>query len=170
MHDEGVTRLIAETVAHRYSRRDVLRRAAALGLAAPAIGLALQASDAMAQTPGASPATAPGATNPLGVDPSAPLDVVIFKGGYGDDYAKFVNDQMYHKLYPDAKITYAGIQRLGEQLQPRFVNGTPPDVIDNSGAGNLDTAALIAEGQLADLKPLMEAASYDTEGKTFADT
>jgi N-acetylglucosamine transport system substrate-binding protein len=165
MHDEGVVRLIAETVAHRYSRRDVLRRAAALGLAVPAIGLALQASDAMAQTPAAS-----GATNPLGVDPSAPLDVVIFKGGYGDDYAKYVNDKMYHKLYPDAKITYAGIQRLGEQLQPRFVNGTPPDVIDNSGAGNLDTAALVAEGQLADLAPLMKAVSYDTEGKTFADT
>jgi N-acetylglucosamine transport system substrate-binding protein len=116
----------------------------------------------------ASPAA--GATNPLGVDPAAPLDVVIFKGGFGDNYAINVNENLYGKLYPDAQITYAGIQGLGAQLQPRFVGGNPPDVIDNSGAGNLDMAALIAEGQLADLAPLMGAVSYDTEGKTFAET
>ncbi|MGH2561364.1 MAG: N-acetylglucosamine/diacetylchitobiose ABC transporter substrate-binding protein [Thermomicrobiales bacterium] len=164
MHDEGVARLVAETVAHRYSRRDVLRRAAALGLAAPAIAIALEARTAMAG------AQTPANTNPLGVDPAAPLDVVIFKGGYGDDYAIYVKDQMYQKLYPESEITYAGIQRLGEQLQPRFVAGEPPDIIDNSGAGNLDTTALIAEGQLADLADLMAAPSYDTEGKTFAET
>lgn len=160
MHEEGVARLVAETVAHRYSRRDVMRRAAALGLSTPAIALAMQAHDAMAQD----------ASNPLGVDPAAPLDVVIFKGGYGDDYAIYVKDEMYQKLYPEAEITYAGIQRLGEQLQPRFVAGEPPDIIDNSGAGNLDTTALIAEGQLADLADLMAAPSYDTEGMTFAET
>jgi N-acetylglucosamine transport system substrate-binding protein len=43
-------------------------------------------------------------------------------------------------------------------------------VIDNSGAGNLDNTALIAEGQLADLADLMAAPSYDTEGVTFADS
>ena len=101
---------------------------------------------------------------------AAPLDVVIFKGGFGDDYAINVNENLYNKLYPSAQITYAGIQGLGAQLQPRFVDGSPPDVIDNSGAGNLDTAALVAEDQLADLADLMAAPSYDTEGKTFADT
>jgi N-acetylglucosamine transport system substrate-binding protein len=160
MHEKGLASLVAETVALRYSRRDVMRRAGALGLSAAAMGVALQASDAMAQEN----------TNPLGVDPGAPLDVVIFKGGYGDDYAKFVNESMYSRDFPDAEITYAGIQRLGEQLQPRFVAGEPPDVIDNSGAGNLDNAALVAEGQLADLADLMNAPSYDTEGKTFAET
>jgi N-acetylglucosamine transport system substrate-binding protein len=115
-------------------------------------------------------ALAQSADNPLGVDPAAPLDVVIFKGGFGDEYAINVNENLYGKLYPDAEITYAGIQRLGEQLQPRFVAGEPPDVIDNSGAGALDTAALVAEGQLADLADLMAAPSYDTEGKTFAET
>src|SRR6185503_15412336 len=62
------------------------------------------------------------------------------------------------------------IQGLGAQLQPRFIDGNPPDVIDNSGAGNLDTAALVAEGLLADLADLMTAPAYDTEGATFADT
>jgi N-acetylglucosamine transport system substrate-binding protein len=117
---------------------------------------------------GATPAA--GATNPLGVDPSAPIDVVVFKGGLGDTYAINVNENLYGKLYPDAQITYAGIQGLGAQLQPRFVDGSPPDVIDNSGAGNLDMGALISEGQLADLSDLMAAPAYDTEGAVFSDT
>ncbi len=54
--------------------------------------------------------------------------------------------------------------------QPRFVGGNPPDIIDNSGAGNLDTAALVAEGQLADFADLMSAPSFDTPGKTFKDS
>lgn len=109
-------------------------------------------------------------SNPLGVDPTAPLDVVIFKGGYSDEYAIFVNDNMFSRDFPDAEVTHSGIQRLGEQLQPRFVAGNPPDVIDNSGAGNLDMAALIVDGQLADLADLMAAPAYDTEGATFAET
>ena len=163
MTHDPLRRLIADEASGRYSRREILRRAAALGLSAPAVASLFA---------GAIPvrAFAHGADNPLGVDPNAPLDVVIFKGGYGDDYAINVNQNLYGKLYPDAKITYAGIQRLGEQLQPRFVAGNPPDVIDNSGAGNLDNAALVAEGQLADLADLMAAPSYDTEGKTFAET
>lgn len=180
MPQDQILQLIHDAESGEYSRRALLKRASALGLSFPA-ALALFAGvvplSALAQsgTPesGATPAamgTPSGATNPLGVDPSAPLDVVIFKGGYGDDYAVNVNTNLYGKLYPHAKITYAGIQRLGEQLQPRFVGGTPPDVIDNSGAGNLDTAALVADGQLADLGDLMSAVSYDTPGKTFAET
>src|SRR6185312_10943050 len=69
-----------------------------------------------------------------------------------------------------AKITYQGIVALGTALQPRFVAGNPPDAIDNSGDGNLDYGALVADGQLADLAPLMNAVSYDTPGKTFAET
>jgi N-acetylglucosamine transport system substrate-binding protein len=163
VNDRLIQRLIEDESSGRYSRRQILQRAAALGLSAPAVA-ALFAGVIPVQV------LAQDANNPLGVDPAAPLDIVIFKGGFGDDYAIYVNDNMYKKLYPDAQITYAGIQRLGEQLQPRFVAGSPPDVIDNSGAGHLDNAALVAEGQLADLADLLAAPSYDTEGKTFAET
>lgn len=109
------------------------------------------------------------AKNPLKVKEDAALDVVIFKGGYGDDYA--INaEKIYAAAFPKAKVGHQGIQRLQEQLQPRFVGGNPPDIIDNSGAGNLDTAALVAEGQLADLADLMSAPSFDTPGKTFKDS
>ncbi len=162
MTHDAIRQLIADEASGRYSRRQILQRAAALGLSAPAVA-ALFAGAIPVRT------YAQDADNPLGVDPAAPLDVVIFKGGFGDDYALYVNG-MYNDRFPDAQITYAGIQRLGEQLQPRFVAGAPPDVIDNSGAGNLDNAALVAEGQLADLAPLLAAPSLDTEGKTVGET
>jgi N-acetylglucosamine transport system substrate-binding protein len=166
---DQIQRLIHDANSGNYSRRQLLQRAAAMGLSfSAAVTLFTGAMPLSAYAQDASPAA--GATNPLGVDPAAPLDVVIFKGGFGDNYAINVNENLYGKLYPDAQITYAGIQGLGAQLQPRFVAGEPPDVIDNSGAGNLDMGALIAEGQLADLAPLMAAVSYDTEGATFAET
>jgi N-acetylglucosamine transport system substrate-binding protein len=162
MTHDLIQRLIDDEASGRYSRRQILQRAAAMGLSASAVAaLFAGAIPVRAQTPVAD--------NPLGVDPTAPLDVVIFKGGFGDDYALHVNE-MYTQRFPDAKITYAGIQRLGEQLQPRFVAGTPPDVIDNSGAGNLDNAALVAEGQLSDLADLLAAPSLDIEGMTVGET
>jgi N-acetylglucosamine transport system substrate-binding protein len=57
-----------------------------------------------------------------------------------------------------------------ESLQPRFIAGTPPDVIDNSGANMIPMADLIADEQLLDLAPLLAAESFDTPGKTFGDT
>jgi N-acetylglucosamine transport system substrate-binding protein len=159
--NKQVRDVVLSFVSMQANRRKFVGGAAALGAAA-AFGLGggmLRPTDAAAQN-----------ANPLGVDPTKPLDVVIFKGGYSDEYAIFVNDMMFARDFPDAEITYAGIQRLGEQLQPRFVAGNPPDVIDNSGAGNLDMAALVADGQLADLAPLMAAPSYDTPDTTFADT
>jgi N-acetylglucosamine transport system substrate-binding protein len=158
-----VRQLVADEASGRFSRREIMVRGAALGLSLPAMAALFAGVRPLS-------ALAQDTSNPFGVDPAAPLDVVIFKGGFGDDYAKYVNENMYAKLVPDVEITYAGIQRLGEQLQPRFVAGEPPDVIDNSGAGNLDTAALVAEGQLSDLGDLMAAPAYDTEGATFAET
>ncbi len=172
MQTDSIQQLMEDAREGSFDRRDLLKRAAALGLSFPA-AVALFAGarplSAFAQaTPDGS--TPVGATNPLGVDPAAPLDVVIFKGGFGDNYAINVNENLWPIQFPDSQITYQGIQRLGEQLQPRFVAGNPPDVIDNSGAGNLDNAALVADGQLADLADLMAAPSWDTEGKTFAET
>jgi len=153
-----IDQLFREVAEKGMSRRQLMQRAAVLGVSIPALSVA------MAQV-----AAAQGADNPLGVDPDAPLDVVIFKGGYGDDYA-IANNALYNKLYPNAKITYAGTQRLQEQYQARFVDGNPPDVMDNSGAGNFNNTTLVNEGQLTDLAPLMAAEAYGQPGVTFADS
>jgi N-acetylglucosamine transport system substrate-binding protein len=157
-----IDQLFREVAEKGMSRRQMIQRATVLGISASALTVAFvqKAHEAVAQ----------GADNPLGVDPAAPLDVVIFKGGYGDDYAINVNDNLYGQLYPDAEITYAGTQRLQEQYQARVVDGNPPDVMDNSGASNFNTTSLFNDGQLADLTDLMEAPAYGQDGVTFADS
>jgi N-acetylglucosamine transport system substrate-binding protein len=162
MSDRAVTRLIDEATRRHYSRRQILQRGVALGLSAPAIAYAISAVRPI-------PAFAQDTSNPLGVDPEAPLEVVIFDGGFGNEYAQNIN-RIYNELYPNAEIEYTATQALGPQYQPRFVAGNPPDVMDNSGADNLPIASLVAEGQLADLADLMAAPAYDTEGATFAET
>ncbi len=157
-----IDQLFREVAEKGMSRRQMIQRAAVLGISAQALTIAFVS--------GARNAVAQGGDNPLGVDPAAPLDIVIFKGGYGDDYAIFVKDEMYSRDFPDAQIEYIGTQRLQEQFQARVVDGNPPDVMDNSGAGNFNTTSLYNEGQLADLTDLMEAPAYGQDGVTFAES
>ncbi|ONI78175.1 carbohydrate ABC transporter, N-acetylglucosamine/diacetylchitobiose-binding protein [Kribbella sp. ALI-6-A] len=107
--------------------------------------------------------------NPFGVKEADPLDVVIFKGGYGDDYAK-AHEELYKKKFPAAEIKHAGITDITPQLQPRFNGGNPPDVIDNSGASLLPMSTLASTGQLADLTELFDAPSIDDPNKKVRDT
>ncbi len=157
-----IDKLFKEVGEKGMSRRQMIQRAGVLGISASALTLAFvqKSQEAVAQ----------GEDNPLGVDPSAPLDVVIFKGGYGDDYAINVNDNIYGALYPDAEISHTGTQRLMDEYQAQIVDGTPPDVMDNSGANMFDTVTLVQDGLLADLSDLMEAPAYGQEGVTFADS
>lgn len=108
-------------------------------------------------------------TNPFGVPTASPLDVVIFKGGFGDDYAK-VHEGMYTAKYPQARIGHQGIQKINEVLQPRFNAGNPPDVIDDSGASMIQLDTLLADGQLEDLTPLLDAPSLDDPNVPVRDT
>ncbi len=156
-----IDQLFREVADKGMSRRQMIQRAAVLGISASAFSVAI------AQV--AQVAAAQGVENPLGVDPAAPLDVVIFKGGYGDDYA-IANNERFSTLFPEAELTYAGTQRLQEQYQARFVDGNPPDVMDNSGAGNFNNTTLVTEGQLTDLAPLMAAEAFGQPGVAFADS
>lgn len=160
--NKKIDKLFREVAEKGLSRREMIQRAAVMGISASALTVAFvsKAHEAIAQ----------GAENPLGVDPSAPLDVVIFKGGYGDDYAINVNNEIWPRLYPDSTITYSGTQRLQEQYQSRLVEGNPPDVMDNSGAGNFNSTTLFNDGQLANLDDLMAAPAFGQEGVSFGDS
>jgi N-acetylglucosamine transport system substrate-binding protein len=147
--------------APQYSRRGVLGRAAALGLLA-APGALLSAGCAVGGGLSGDRAVGVPATrnNPLGVDPDASLEVVVFDGGFGDGYARDA-EQLYRGSHPGAVVRHTATQDIQPQLQPRFVGGDPPDLIDNSGAKQLDAAALAAAGQLIDLTALLDAPSVD---------
>jgi N-acetylglucosamine transport system substrate-binding protein len=149
------------SIPNEYSRRLFLRNAMMASLAAAGSGSLLAAC---ASGDGSQDASGSGADksakNPFGVKSGAALDVVIFKGGYGDDYAKF-HEGLYTKRFSGAAIKHAGITDIRQQLQPRFNSGNPPDVIDNSGAEQLPLSTLADTGQLTDLTQLFDAESLD---------
>ncbi|AZK97180.1 MULTISPECIES: N-acetylglucosamine/diacetylchitobiose ABC transporter substrate-binding protein [Streptomyces] len=109
------------------------------------------------------------AKNPLAVNESAPLDFVLFDGGFGQQYAKDAV-KIYEKNFPKAKVKFHATQAIQTELQPRFNGGTPPDLIDNSGKEQMDMGALVGQNQLTDLTALLDAASYDDPNKKVRDT
>jgi N-acetylglucosamine transport system substrate-binding protein len=149
---------------------DITRRrllgATALGLAAgPLAACATSGSDA--DTEDVSVGDDP--ENPFNVDPNAPLDVVIFDGGFGNEYA-VRHQEIYARKFPDAQIDHLPTQAIAETQQPRFAEGSPADVIDNSGAQQIPMDSLINDGELAELTPLLDAPSYDDPSVTVRDT
>lgn len=156
------------------NRRDVLRRTAAAGLlATPAAGLlsgcALGGGGDSEDDGGGEYQGAKSEQNPLGVKEDAPLEVVIFNGGFGEEYAK-AHEAMYAEKYPKAQVKHSATQEINKTLQPRFVDGTPPDVVNNSGAGQIDFNGLVSQNALADLGDLLDAPSLDITGKSVRET
>ncbi len=154
-------------------RRTVLRRAAAVGLlATPAAGMlsACVGGGGDTATTAPKPTGQVSPTNPLGVDPKAPLEVVIFNGGLGTKYATDIHIPSYEKLFPDSKVNFSQTEEIATVLQPRFVSNNPPDMVNNSGSKMMDQGALVQAGQVADLTDLFAAPSLDVPGKTVEQT
>lgn len=109
------------------------------------------------------------AGNPFGVDGAAPLDVVIFDGGFGEEYA-VAHQEIYNRAFPDAEITHLATQAIAETQMPRFSQTDPCDVLDNSGAQQIPMDSLVSDGELAELTPLLDAPSYDDPNVTVRET
>jgi len=105
------------------------------------------------------------AKNPFGVAADSSTEAVIFNGGYGYDYVQFAAQQM-QKQTKGLKVKVSPSTQIGQQLQPRFVAGNPPDLIDNSGAGAIGFTTIL--DNLSELDDVFEANNY--EGKKIADT
>ena len=63
-------------------------------------------------------------------------------------------------------VKVAPSTQIAQELQPRFVGGNPPDLIDNSGAGTSASATII--DQLEDLTSVIDAPNL--EGIKIRDT
>ncbi|MFJ8686794.1 N-acetylglucosamine/diacetylchitobiose ABC transporter substrate-binding protein [Micromonospora wenchangensis] len=154
------------------SRRTLLGRTAAAGLlATPVVSLlgACATSGSDETTTKAEEGTK-SAANPLGVAEDAPLEVVIFNGGYGEKYATDVHEPLYKKAFPKAEIKHQSTQAVSTILQPRFASGNPPEFVNNSGEKLIDFGSLVADGQLMDLTELWDAPSVDDPNKKVRDT
>jgi N-acetylglucosamine transport system substrate-binding protein len=152
-------------------RRTVLRRAAAVGLlATPAVGMLSACVGSGDPEPQKQAEGEKSATNPLGVDPKAPLEVVIFNGGLGTKYATENHIPSYNKLFPESKVSFSQTEEIATVLQPRFTSNNPPDMVNNSGSKLMDQGALVQAGQVQDLTDLFAAPSLDIAGKSVKDT
>jgi N-acetylglucosamine transport system substrate-binding protein len=148
------------------NRRTILQLAFAGGLAVPALSLAGCATGG--STDDKTTAAAGGSKsdkNPFGMADKSTVEAVIFNGGYGFDYVTFAAG-VVQKEQAGSKVTVKPSTQIAQELQPRFVGGTPPDLIDNSGANaiGLNTIA----DQLEDLSDVF--AAKNLEGTTIKDT
>ncbi len=149
-------------------RRSFLRGSLAAAALIPTGGLlAACASSGTGTNPGASntPAGPVSDTNPFGMTANSTVEAVIFKGGYGIEYAEFAGKQL-EKVQAGSTAKVVAATKLAQTLQPRFVAGNPPDVIDNSGEGLI--AINTIRDQLADLNDVINAKNY--EGTVIKDT
>ena len=99
------------------------------------------------------------------MEANSTVDAVIFKGGYGIAYAEFAGKQA-EKMQPGSTFKVTAATKLAQTLQPRFVAGNPPDVIDNSGEGLI--AINTIRDQLEDLTSVIDAPNF--EGVPIKDT
>lgn len=135
-------------------RRSFLLGTTALAAAAPFGGL-LGSTSAFAQD----------AANPFALADGSTVDAVIFNGGYGIDYVEFAAN-LVQKNHPTVTVKVSPSTQIAQELQPRFLGGNPPDLIDNSGAQAIGFAAII--DQLEDMNSVLDAPSL--EGTKIRDT
>jgi N-acetylglucosamine transport system substrate-binding protein len=147
-------------------RRQFLKFALAAAAITPLAGsLASCAAGGGSDTPATQETGAVSADNPFGVPANSAVDAVIFNGGYGIDYVEFAAKQM-QTLHEGVTVKVSPSTQIAQELQPRFVAGDPPDLIDNSGAGNIGMATIMA--QLEDLTSVIDAPNV--EGTKIRDT
>jgi N-acetylglucosamine transport system substrate-binding protein len=151
-----------------YTRRNVLRGALFTAAAVP-FGLTL-ASCATGGGTGEETGDDPtdegpvDSENPFGIEDGATVDAVIFNGGYGVDYVEFAAN-LFNEMYGGDAVVSPSTE-ISSELQPRFVGGNPPDLIDNSGAQSIGFNSIL--DQLEDLEDVLDAPSL--EGPTIRET
>ncbi|MGB3732901.1 N-acetylglucosamine/diacetylchitobiose ABC transporter substrate-binding protein [Microbacterium sp.] len=150
------------------SRRNLLRGAATAALLIPfGATLASCAAPGGGSTGGGAPAGKVTADNPFGVAANSKVDAVIFDGGYGIDYVENSAKIMEaNKKLGGVSVKVASSTKIAQELQPRFVGGNPPDLIDNSGANSIGWNTIL--DQLETLDDVLDSNNLD--GTKISDT
>ncbi len=145
-------------------RRDFLRGAVLVGLALPLSTTLASCAAGGAQTKPSTSGAKKSANNPFGVAANSTIAAGIFNGGYGTDYVDFAAAIMDKKF--KTKTTVTPITNIAQTLQPKFVAGNPPDLVDNSGANAIGISTI--RSQLEVLDDVLDANNY--EGSKIRDS
>ncbi|MGQ7310381.1 N-acetylglucosamine/diacetylchitobiose ABC transporter substrate-binding protein [Microbacterium arabinogalactanolyticum] len=149
------------------SRRNLLRGAATAALLLP-FGATLASCAAPGGGGGGGAGTGKvTADNPFGIAANSKVDAVIFNGGYGIDYVETSAKIMEgNKKLGGVSVKVNSSTKIAQELQPRFVGGNPPDLIDNSGANSIGWNTIL--DQLETLDDVLD--SNNLEGTKISDT
>lgn len=90
------------------------------------------------------------------------LEVASFQGGFGLDFFEYAAKE-YEKTHPNVTIKVWGNPRVWEQLRPRFVKGTPPD-LSWPGWG-MDYWGLVAENEVLPMDKYLQTKAYGQDKK-----
>jgi N-acetylglucosamine transport system substrate-binding protein len=148
----------------RVDRRTLVRGALAAAATIPVGGVLAACAGSGGDSDNAQKGTVT-ATNPFGMADKSTVDAVIFDGGYGTDYVTFAS-KLVEKNHSGSTVKVSPSTRIAQELQPRFVGGTPPDLIDNSGANQIGLNTI--RDQLATLDDVL--AANNLEGTKISDT
>jgi len=112
------------------------------------------------QQPPATPAAtgAAAADNPFGLVAGSSIDAVIFDGGYKTDYVDYAGTVLAQK-FPGTTVNVTASTNISAEMQPRFVGGNPPDLLDNQGAQTIPISSIL--NQLAPLDDVWNSTNYD---------
>jgi N-acetylglucosamine transport system substrate-binding protein len=145
----------------------MLRRAAAASLlATPAAGL-LSACAGGGGKSDNNNAGSKSADNPFGVKDGSTVNVVVFDGGLGTEYAE-KDKTIFAGKHPKVTVNLGKTQKIKTQEQPKMAQ-QPSDLINNSGADSMDTSTLINQNAIAPIDDLLDAKAWDGNG-TIRDT
>jgi N-acetylglucosamine transport system substrate-binding protein len=149
-----------------FDRRTFVRGALAAAAVVPlSSALASCAGSSNDDDNGGSQGGTKSAENPFGMADSSTVDAVIFDGGYGTDYVSFAAALMMEN-HAGSEVKVSATTEIAQELQPRFVGGDPPDLIDNSGENAIGFSTIL--DQLEDLTDVLDADNL--EGTRIRDT
>jgi N-acetylglucosamine transport system substrate-binding protein len=143
------------------SRRNVLRIAGAAGLAVPAAGLLSACAGSSSKSSGTGGEVGP--DNPFGAKDGSTVKVVVFNGGLGTEYAE-KDKSIFNAKHPKITVNLGSTQKIKTEEQPKM-STQPSDLINNSGADNMDMSVLVNENAIADIGDLLDAPTWEGSGK-----
>ena len=145
------------------------RRHLLVGLSAATVaGVAACTGDSLTPpgpaSPSAPPSAIPSSTPsalPFDLEIPSTVEAVIFDGAFGTGYVRLAAEQLM-ETHDGVTVTVLPSDDLNQDLSDRFEDGvTPPDLIDNSGAGKLRISTLADEFE--ELDDLIEEVNLQGE-------
>ncbi|GAA1573247.1 MULTISPECIES: N-acetylglucosamine/diacetylchitobiose ABC transporter substrate-binding protein [Leucobacter] len=144
--------------------RRVLTAAAGATVLALSLGACAATPGGPAERPSQGSDTTGDAKNPFGVAAGSTVDAVIFDNANNVAFFDTVTPTMQELHEVDLKVTPS--TQIAQQVQPRFVAGTPPDLLHSAGSGSIPVASMLPD--IEDLTSVTNAMNLD--GEPIADT